>query len=251
MDLKSVGAVGQSDVRQFFDSNNMLRVFSFLCRNGLPHALAAACIRHQMLPQIMLKLGDDLVNIGSRSIGSLTGSGFAGKAARVLIQHACCVREPYWRFYGFDTPTGCLTMSTFVDNLFVAGRACNAVSKIFDDAEEFLNTEWGLRIKPSSRLILAPRGAADVSVSDAQKWPVVESMKVLGHILQHDGGVDNVGEHFLEIALPRDHDIFRRNIGFLCLRELLSPSYAFAGQDGRSWCLGHHSWTLSRGTCLL
>ena len=40
-------------------------------------------------------------------------------------------------------PSGRLTMSTFVDNLFVAGRSCNAVSKIFDDVEEFLNTEWG------------------------------------------------------------------------------------------------------------
>jgi len=168
----------------------LLRAFRFLVHGGLPHAIAAACLRHQMLPKIVVRIGTGFTHIGNRGVGSLTGSRIAGMAARVPIQHACCTREPYWRQFGFLTPSGRLTMSTYVDNLFVAGRSCHGVTCILDDVEVFLESHWGLAIKPSSRLVMAPRHAADTSVSDESKWPVVSTMRVLGHYLEYDGSTD-------------------------------------------------------------
>ena len=45
-DLESEGATGQSTVRQFFDSNSLLRAFCFLVQGRLPYTLAAACLWH-------------------------------------------------------------------------------------------------------------------------------------------------------------------------------------------------------------
>ena len=143
LDLESSGAIGQSDVRQFFDTNNLLRVFRFLTQGGLPHGLAAACLRHQMLPRIECNIGSGCIQIGPRGTGSITGSRLAGMAARVPIQHACCSREPHWRQFGFSTPSGKLTLSTYVDNLFAVGRSCYGVTSILDDIESFLSSNWG------------------------------------------------------------------------------------------------------------
>jgi len=49
---------------------------------------------------------------------------------------------------------------------------------------------WGLAIKASNREVMAPLRAADTSVTDESKWPVVQTMRVLGHYLQHDGSTD-------------------------------------------------------------
>ena len=190
LDLESVGAVGQSDVRAFFDSVHLLRVFECLVRKGLCRVVAAACIRQQLCCNIRIHIGSSCAVIGERCIGSLTGSRLAGMAARVPIMDLCTSRGGFWERDGFYTPSGIITMSTFVDNLFAAGRSCAAVSRILDDAEDYLSTEWGLHIKPSSRAILVPDHCSDVSTNDDEKWPVVLKMKVLGHWLQRDGGVD-------------------------------------------------------------
>ena len=39
-----------------------------------------------------------------------------------------------------------------------------------DDVEVFLQSHWGLTIKPSSRQVRAPYGAEDTSVTDETKW---------------------------------------------------------------------------------
>ena len=123
LDLKSEGAIGQADIRQFYDSNSLIRVFEYLLDKGLPHNLAAACIRHQMFPKLYIHVGGITVPVGNRSLGSLTGSRLAGVAARVPVEQTCCERVRLWRKWGFRTRRGVLTMSTYVDNLFVAGRS--------------------------------------------------------------------------------------------------------------------------------
>ena len=190
LDLQSYGAIGQSDVRQYFDSIDLLRVFEFLVSNGLPLSVAAACLRHQLLPKVLISVGCGVAHIGGRSSGSLTGSRLAGAAAQVPIRHTCVAREKIWRQYGFALPDGTLTLYTYVDNCFAAARSCHAVTEMLDDVEQFLSTEWGLSIKPSSRLVMVPHRSPDASVKDPEKYPIVENMKVLGHILQSDGGVN-------------------------------------------------------------
>ena len=81
-------------------------------------------------------------------------------------------------------------MSTYVHKLFTAAESSFRASLILSDAENELGQVWGLRIKDTSRMILAPYGAEDVSVCDPLVWPIVTSMSVLGHCVQHDGGAD-------------------------------------------------------------
>ena len=92
--------------------------------------------------------------------------------------------------YRAITPTGVLTMSTYVDNVYVAAKSCYAASAILDDASMFLSAQWNLVFKPSSRLVMAPSGCQDVDVTDDSKWPVVSEMEVLGHRLQNDCGIE-------------------------------------------------------------
>ena len=92
-------------------------------------------------------------------------------------------REKIWRQCGFALPNGTLTLSTYVDNCFAAARSCHGVTEILDGAEQFLSAEWGLCLKPSSRLVMAPHRSPDVNVKDPHKYLVADNMKVLGHIL--------------------------------------------------------------------
>lgn len=48
--------------------------------------------------------------------------------------------------------------------------------------------DWGLTFKPSSKLILVPKGSAE-DCTALSPWTVVTSMPCLGHLLDHDGSV--------------------------------------------------------------
>ena len=169
---------------------NLLRVCWLLVKLGLKHSIAAACLRQQLLCEVRIKLGHDYAHIGERTIGCLTGSRVAGIAARVPILHMCSERGALWMKDGFITPAGTLTVSTFVDNVFAAGKSCAGVTRILDDVEDFLSKQWDLQIKTSSRAVLAPAKSNDLSVTDEHKWPVVTQMKVLGTWVQNDGGIE-------------------------------------------------------------
>ena len=139
---------------------------------------------------VRIKLGVDYVVLNGCTIGCLTGSRVGGAAARVRILHMCSERGAMWMQDGFQTPAGVITVSTFVDNIFAAGKSCAGVTRILDDVERFLSSQWNLQIKPASRCILAPANSPDTSVTDDHKWPVVTQMKVLGAWIQSDGGID-------------------------------------------------------------
>ena len=84
-------------------------------------------------------------------------------------------------------------MSTYVDNLFVAGRNCFGVPHILDDMDDLSASQWEFKIKPTIRQCMAPFRAADTSETHESKWPfgaAVTCMKVLGHYVEHDGGTD-------------------------------------------------------------
>jgi len=57
---------------------------------------------------------------------------------------------------------------------------------MLDDMAEHLRESWHLHIKPSSRSCLVPKGSSDVSV-DPERWPQVDTMPALGHIIADDG----------------------------------------------------------------
>ena len=149
--------------------------------------MAVACLRHQLLHNVLISIGCGVAHICPRRSRLCTGI-ILGMAAQVPIRHACLQHEHFWKQHGFELPSGfCfLTMFTYVGNCLAAARSFHAVIEILDDSSNFLPTELGFRIKPSSRLVMAPQRCPDTSVNDPQKYPVVDSTKVLGHILQSD-----------------------------------------------------------------
>ena len=80
-------------------------------------------------------------------------------------------------------------MSTYVDNLYAVGPSAYKVSLLLQDAADELKNMWGLDFKPSSRMVMPVRGAADSDTYDLTVWPVVDGMLTLGHLLSSDGSV--------------------------------------------------------------
>ena len=190
LDSHSKCAIGQADIRAYYDSINLLRVFNYLVEHGVPSSLAGACLSHQLLPWVYIDIGQLHIPIGARSVGSLTGSRLAGVAARVPVYEVCCRRSQVWEQWGFETPTATLTMCTYVDNLFTASKSAHMASLLLQDAADELMSTWSLSIKPSSRMIMVADGADDHSTCDPDIWPICTNMEALGHLLENDGSVN-------------------------------------------------------------
>lgn len=87
LDCESRGAVLFTDVRTFYDCVNVTTAVMAALAHGLPAAVGAAAIRHQLLSHIDVVVSD--VHVGTlarRGIGALTGSRVAGALGRVVIR---------------------------------------------------------------------------------------------------------------------------------------------------------------------
>jgi hypothetical protein len=65
---------------------------------------------------------------------------------------------------------------------------CVCVCECLEDIESHLAVHWGLYFKPSSLSVLVCRGSIDMPINIC-KWPVHNTMNVLGHLIQNDGGI--------------------------------------------------------------
>ena len=117
---------------------------------------------------------------------SLTGSRVAGALGRIPVEATISDRALHWRQHGFQAETTVLTVCAYIDNVFSVGRTLHGAISILEDFEFQLQQNWHLRIKPSSRACLVPRGSLE-SPMDQSKWPVHSSFRVLGHILEDNG----------------------------------------------------------------
>ena len=189
LDMESTGAVGTQDVRQYFDSVWLHLIYEWLVSKSVPINYCGEFLRHQLLPGVELVFGIQRVSIQGRVRGSLTGSRLAGLLARIPIEDVVSRCAHRWALFGFPTPLGTLKAATYIDNWIAPGRTPHGVVTILNEAEQELKATWDLDIKADSRAVMHTAGAADTTIAD-DRWPVVNSMLVLGHILQNDGGVE-------------------------------------------------------------
>ena len=125
LDKRSEGGIAQADIAQYYDSLPVIKVARWLEAQGACHAFVAALVRHQMLPQLHLRIGPSSVLLARRTSGSLTGSRVAGALARVPVADACAQRHTTWQKWGFPCTNGpCLTC----DNSTVFWSAAEAAS---------------------------------------------------------------------------------------------------------------------------
>ena len=108
-------------------------MYYWLIEHNVPEVLAGLILRHQMLASVRIQVGAATAYIPHRTIGSLTGSRTAGFAACIPVEHMVVKRHLHLEQWGFGTPYVVLSMATYVDNLFVAGKSSMAASQILDD----------------------------------------------------------------------------------------------------------------------
>ena len=192
LDFHSEGAIAQEDVRQHYDSIQCVLIFQWLVSNGCDIALAAACLRHQLLPPIVLKIRSATAIIANRCLGGLTGSRVAGQLGRVPVQATIRAILPSLTNLAWCQHGVTLAVASYVDNVWFLSTNAYKATRMANLFEAQLLHHWRQTIKPSSKQVMAVSGAVDQSILD-DSWQVVSTMPVLGHALSSDGSIDVAG----------------------------------------------------------
>ena len=161
LDLGSKAAISQSDVKQHYDNVSLLRVYFWLLQNGCNEALAAASLRQQLLPCIVLCVGQSSAHIGQRTKGAITGSRVAGSLGRIPVQASLRDNLSVLKSHAFEVEDKYFVACTFVDNVIFCGRSVWDATFMGDMFEDYLLERWGQQIKVSSRMVMPTFGNAD------------------------------------------------------------------------------------------
>ena len=89
-----------------------------------------------------------------------------------------------WQRHGVKTEEDLVSFAVWVDNYYAFGKSLDDAIFIAESFEAELATQWGLKIKPSSRSILSPAERDDAWYHE--KWPRVLQCDVLGHLISAD-----------------------------------------------------------------
>ena len=189
LDLGSQGGFAQADVRQHYDTLSMIRIYRWLLRKGCDRALASCALRLQLAPCVFITLGSFSSRVSSRCIGGLTGSRVAGQLGRIPVLESLFKRMDELEHLSWSHDSVCLIAATFVDNTFFVGKSVFKATQMAQIFEETLFQDWAQRVKPSSKQVLGTHGNPDLVPYD-DSWTVLESMTVLGHIVQSTGAIN-------------------------------------------------------------
>ena len=69
LDDHSRAGLAQQDIEKFHDSLQVMLVVKWLQKQGAPIAAPSCALRHQMLPLVVLDVGDVDVSVRSRTCG--------------------------------------------------------------------------------------------------------------------------------------------------------------------------------------
>ena len=92
------------------------------------------------------------------TLGGITGSRIAGAEGVAIVADVIHARAHVWRPLGFRLGASCLTIATWIDNIFSFGDSGFSSTRILDDFAEYLFRRFKLEIKPSSREVLVCKG---------------------------------------------------------------------------------------------
>ena len=203
IDTQSQGAIGQCDILQFFDNLPMLTLMAWLLRKQAPPALVFGVLRHQLCTKVTVRLPQCSkgVVVRNRVYGGLTGSRLAVALARIPVESMLATLGPSWKNLGFAQA---VSVGTWVDNCYAISYSASGVVRILNQAEEYLQQDWGLEIKPSSREVMPVIGH-DEDLDD-DKWPIVKSMKCLGHLLEANGSVEQCFQFCVILDSSHHHE---------------------------------------------
>ena len=113
-----------------------------------------------------------------------TGSRSASVAGRIPIADACCKLADDLRKLGFQTPSGTLAVSTWVDNVTSLAHSATDATEILHRLHQRLNVDWLLNFKESSMELMS---ALPLDVDVFNGFNVCSQLGLLGHYLSDNG----------------------------------------------------------------
>ena len=188
-DCHGRAALGQSDVKQFYDHVRPLQIYRWCLENGCSRGTCMGFLRLHTCTALTVNVGQAEFTIRRWSAGVLTGTRSAAAAGRIPILDAARHRVHVWSHLAFKTPSRSFALASFVDNLFSTGETIEQVATILDDAGHYLQQKWHLRIGTGSKKLMAAAGGQETGLIH-ESWEVVRSMKCLGHVLTNTGRCD-------------------------------------------------------------
>ena len=105
---------------------------------GCSPIVAVASLVLQMCPTVHIRVLGNLVPVLFRTLGGLTGSRIAGAAGTAVIANVVHERARFWRPDGFFFGSECITIATWIDNIFAYGPSSLSVARILDDFAGYL-----------------------------------------------------------------------------------------------------------------
>ena len=102
-------------MEKYYDSLFILRIIRWLILHGASQADAACSLGHQMCPQVALRCGQAVTQIGKRFACGLTGRSVAGLLAHIPVEDTVFDRLSVWRPFGFQAAGRAWCVSTWVD----------------------------------------------------------------------------------------------------------------------------------------
>ena len=190
LDMHGHAAIAQMDIRRYYDSIPVLRVFLYLLDLGADEGCAGCLLRLHCCPVVELCFGTGTVIVQGRSVGALTGTRTAGVLGRIPVEDVIQRRHREWEHFCFKTDTSQLALAVYIDNIFSTGSCAEDAIAILRDCERHLQELWELAIGDDSKYFLCARGCREPGASSLQ-WAHEHSntFKALGHTLTDDGSI--------------------------------------------------------------
>ena len=134
-DNRSEGAVGQADIRAFYDSIPTHRVVRDLISKGFDAASGHGILRFSSCLPVIFENGNVRRVMQWRTSGVLTGTRVAAALSRYIVSTIVARIHPRISHMCFSAGDVPLIMSSWVDNLYFTGRsivACQSVVRTFN-----------------------------------------------------------------------------------------------------------------------
>ena len=120
---------------------------------GILASFVAVCLRVQLVLGSKLNALLAEITIRKKTKGRIIGTRLAGALGRTPICDVIQKGKPTWRSWGLKIHDGVLTMSTYIDNLYVLASSVESAINILADAEQYLKMAWAVSLKPVSKLV--------------------------------------------------------------------------------------------------
>ena len=198
MDDFSRGAWASMDVRAYYDNLDLLLVAKWVVSAEVPRCgrdIAAAVLRWQLLPSVIIDASIATVVIRHRTKGGLTGSRSAGAMGRIPVESSMCKISPAVRNWSYHLGTARgWSGASFVDNLFTFSHSVGGSLMVAAELERVLANDWRLQIKDGSKEVLVCAGAPEWEalpdlVQAWPEWQFKQHMQCLGVVVSNDGSV--------------------------------------------------------------